>query len=463
MNPSVRAASHVVTRRRGPRIVIAAVAIVLASSMFAALVAADRSADRWTPLAVPIGIFLIAALVRPLEPAPGEKFTLGAAVAFFAASVLPASEAIALVASAAVIAKLVQHSSVLNASVNVAIMLAATAAAAVTGSAPIGAPLGRLVIAGGAYTAITLAGVGVMVVASRDWAAGLAFLRRELLPTLTLVSVGAIAALLWTHDVIAVLLLGIPLAAIERGLRIAARERATVTELSATNEAQRQFTEDAAHELRTPLTALIGELAYVGIGSLDGAELEALASARRTAESLRVMTERLLTFSRAGAVTAGPPADLADVAGEVVARVPARPGVTLRLAAPTALSVAVAPELLSVIVHDIVANAIAYTEAGTIDVEVGELRDLVVLEVRDTGIGIPADELERVFDRFFRGARARALAPGSGLGLAIVRRIVEAHGGSVTVTSGAGAGTTVRVELPVVARPTMPLTSRITS
>jgi signal transduction histidine kinase len=72
-----------------------------------------------------------------------------------------------------------------------------------------------------------------------------------------------------------------------------------------------------------------------------------------------------------------------------------------------------------------------------------------VLIVRDTGIGMTTDELERAFDRFFRAQRARALAPGSGLGLAIVRGIAQAHGGSVTVTSRPDHGTTVEVRLPL--------------
>ena len=449
MRSSVRAAGHAVARRRGPRVIVPAMAIVIASVAVVLAVAARHSAAQWTPLGVPIGIFLIVALIRPLEPAPGEKFTLAAAVAFFAASVLPATEALALVACAVVVAKVAQRSSALNASVNVAIMSAATAAAAaIVATSPSGLQLARLVLAAAAYATVTLAGVGVMVVASRDAAAGLGFLRREALPTATLVTVGAIAALLWIHDVIAILLLAVPLAAIDRGLRIAASERAAVAALSAANEAQVQFTEDVAHELRTPLTALIGELAYIDAGALDPADGEAIASARRTADALRLLTERLLTFSRAGAVADGATADLAAIARDVIGRGVPRPGVVVRLAAPHNLDVAVMPELLGAVVHDIITNALAYTETGTVDVELIELRDRGVLVVTDTGIGIPSDDLRRVFDRFFRGARARSLAAGSGLGLAIARRIVEAHGGSVTVTSAPGTGTTVRVELP---------------
>ena len=451
-------AGHTVTRRRDPRVTATAVAVVLLAVALDTLAVLGAGARPWTPLAVPIGVFVIVALIRPLEPAPGEKFTLGAAVAFFAATVLPGLEAVVVVTSAALIAKIVQRASPLSTAVNVAIMSAATAAAAtVIASFKVGDHVPALALAGAAYTAVTLAGVGSMIAASQGLRALRDFVGRELLPTLTLVSVGAIGALIWERDVIAILILAIPLAAIERGLRVAARERTAVAALREANEAQRQFTEDAAHEIRTPLTALIGDLAYVRAGSLGPAEAEALSSAQRTAGSLQLLTDRLLAFARAGVVAApqqadqtGPAgqADLADVAREIVARLDARPGVAVRLAAPAGLEAAVGPELLRAVVQDVVANAVAYTETGTIELAVEERGGSAVLRVSDTGIGIPAEELARVFDRFYRGARARALAPGSGLGLAIVRRIVEAHGGSVTLTSAVGGGTTVQVELP---------------
>lgn len=449
MNPSVRVAGHAVTRRRDPRVTIAAASVVCAAMAITitAAIAASRAPTTWTPLAIPIGIFLIVALVRPLEPAPGEKLTVGAAVAFFAAGVLPLHEAVVLVVATALLAKIALRASLLNTAVNVSIMTAATATAATILGSFIRHDVIALAAAGGLYVTVTLVGVGSMVLASQGPRAASAFVRRELLPTSTLVSVGAIGAVLWTQDVLAIAILAVPLAAIERGLRVAARERAAVAALRSASEAQRQFTEDAAHELRTPLTALIGDLAYVHADVLPPAEAEALSSARRTAAALRHLTERLLAFARAGGAVEGGRADLADAARDVLVRVGARPGVAVRIAAPQELEVAMTPELLRIVVQDILANAAAYTESGTIDVTVETRGGRAVLRVTDTGLGIRAEEVERVFDRFYRGSRARALAPGTGLGLAIVRRIVEAHGGSITLTSPAGGGTIVEIEL----------------
>jgi signal transduction histidine kinase len=99
---------------------------------------------------------------------------------------------------------------------------------------------------------------------------------------------------------------------------------------------------------------------------------------------------------------------------------------------------------------NLVSNAVKFTlPGGTIRVDVSASTSEVVLSVVDTGIGIPADEQEAVFGRFFRGTEAtREVIPGTGLGLAIVQAIVEHHGGTLSLNSAPGRGTTVRVRLP---------------
>jgi signal transduction histidine kinase len=161
-----------------------------------------------------------------------------------------------------------------------------------------------------------------------------------------------------------------------------------------------------------------------------------------------VLTERLLTLSRAEAGAEGGQADLAALAREVVARVERRAGVALTFAGPDHAETRISPELARAIVGDLVTNAVAYTEQGAIEVRVEPRGGSTALVVRDTGIGIAPDELGRVFDRFYRGSLARSLARGSGLGLSIVRGIAEAHRGSVTITSTPGRGTVVEVLLP---------------
>ena len=102
------------------------------------------------------------------------------------------------------------------------------------------------------------------------------------------------------------------------------------------------------------------------------------------------------------------------------------------------------------VVDNLVSNAIKYSPAGgTVTVALQSAADTVELTVEDTGIGIPADEVGLVFDRFFRGSQALAShIPGTGLGLDIVSSIVAAHGGQVSLDSEVGRGTTFRVVLP---------------
>ena len=108
-------------------------------------------------------------------------------------------------------------------------------------------------------------------------------------------------------------------------------------------------------------------------------------------------------------------------------------------------------ERLVQLIGNLLSNALKFTPAGgTVTVRAFLDGGNVVLEVADTGIGIPADEQDRLFQRFFRSSTATQQAiPGTGLGLVISRAIAEAHGGTIDVTSQAGAGSCFRIELPV--------------
>jgi two-component system, OmpR family, phosphate regulon sensor histidine kinase PhoR len=106
---------------------------------------------------------------------------------------------------------------------------------------------------------------------------------------------------------------------------------------------------------------------------------------------------------------------------------------------------------LAQVLDNLVSNALKFTpEGGRVEVRTSTTDDYVYLEVEDSGIGIPAAEQPRLFERFFRAASATERAiPGTGLGLAIVKAIVEAHAGRIEVVSAPGKGTTFRVELPL--------------
>src|SRR5206468_13097543 len=109
------------------------------------------------------------------------------------------------------------------------------------------------------------------------------------------------------------------------------------------------------------------------------------------------------------------------------------------------------PNDLQQIILNLVANAIRYTPAGgRVEITMGRLDGLAFVEVSDTGIGIPAEALPRIFDRFYRGENARAHAPeGSGLGLAICQVLAKAHGGRIEVDSEYRKGSCFKLLLPV--------------
>ena len=141
--------------------------------------------------------------------------------------------------------------------------------------------------------------------------------------------------------------------------------------------------------------------------------------------------------------------DLGVLLGDVVRLFAARAGtegVELRAGAPATLPlVDIDPLRVREVIANLVANALRYTpRGGRIDLAAASTDEAVTIEVKDTGAGIPAEDLPRIFDRFAEGDDSR----GSGLGLAIARRLTEAHGGSIAAASVVGAGTTMTIRLP---------------
>lgn len=401
------------------------------------------------PLAAGLTALLVAALLRPVEPAPGTKVTLAGAVSVFAVCVMPGLPAVGSALVATVLAKLLQRASLPNLSVN------AAKAAGASGAAGLvvlwGGPSAEvLALAGLLHAAVTLAAVGTMVRATSGAAALRKFLGREALPTATLAATGTIGALLWSAAPVATLLLVLPLAMVERAARASAASAAAARSLAGALEAQQAFAADAAHELRTPLTALRGNLGYIDATQLPADERDALAGAKDDLARLLALIERLLTLARVGGsqvVRRG--VDLAAEVREAARLERPREGVKLSCSVPQDLLVAVPQELLGTVLRDLISNAVTYTLEGSVHISARASGTRAVLTVTDTGIGLDDGELQRAFERFFRGARARRLAAGSGLGLAIARRIVELHGGALTLTSRPERGTTATLELPL--------------
>ena len=219
-----------------------------------------------------------------------------------------------------------------------------------------------------------------------------------------------------------------------------------------------RFSADASHEIRTPLTILRGELeSLLETHGMTSELRESLGSALEETERLSRIVEQLLEMTRLEAgekIADFKRFDLAEMTRTAVDQMRLladEKNVRLNFAGTENLHVLGDPIRLRQVVVNLVDNAIKYTSpGGSISVSSVHAHDRAILEVADTGIGIPTDALPHVFERFYRvdGARSRQLG-GTGLGLAIVKSICTAFGGDVTVESSAGSGTTFRVELPL--------------
>jgi two-component system OmpR family sensor kinase len=224
-------------------------------------------------------------------------------------------------------------------------------------------------------------------------------------------------------------------------------------------EAQRRFTSDAAHELRSPLSRLRAELEITLRRPRDTGEYEeSLGSCLEEVVRLSRLTEQLLVLARldAGdALAAAPePVALAPILEEAIRRLypdTRQRRLDVALGAAPGLSVRIAPEAASLVVTNLLENAVKFSPPGgrvTVDARADGAEAIVA--VSDSGPGIAADDVPRIFERFFRGAAARASeAPGVGLGLAISRTIVEEYGGRIAVESRPGGGATFSVRLPL--------------
>jgi signal transduction histidine kinase len=248
--------------------------------------------------------------------------------------------------------------------------------------------------------------------------------------------------------------------------RVTATSRDEVGELArAFNEMSRQLAEvdrfrrdlvaNASHELRTPLGALRARLENIADG-VEPADSRAIADALSQVERLGVLVEQLLDLSKLESGTV--PLELTEIrAGELLDDALAEwteharsRGIRIELdpGSPD-LVLRVDADRMRQVLGNLVANAIRHSpDAGRVLLSARADGTTNRLEVSDEGPGIAADELERVFERFYRSDRARSADGGAGLGLAIARWIVELHGGTIRAAPGAPTGCRIVVELP---------------
>jgi len=224
----------------------------------------------------------------------------------------------------------------------------------------------------------------------------------------------------------------------------------------------RRFMADASHELRTPLTVLRGELeSLIQEPALAPEGRERLGSALEEVERLASIVEGLFAISRLDAGEAAAEwvkfdlARLAAATADQMSLLAEDKNIQVTCAAAEPVWVEGDQSRLKQVVVNLLDNAIKYTlQGGTVALSVSSIDSKAVLEVADNGIGIPAEALPRVFDRFFRvdKARSRELG-GAGLGLSIVKSICAAHHGRVEASSTPGQGSRLRVELPLASAP----------
>jgi len=213
-----------------------------------------------------------------------------------------------------------------------------------------------------------------------------------------------------------------------------------------------------SHELRTPLTSIIGYVEMLREEGMSGPNADHCAEViERNAERLLRLVGDLLFLSR---IQSGKmamefrSADLADIAACTVEELrpeAQRKHIDLALSATAIPRLAVDPTRIAQLLGNLLSNAVKFTpDGGRVEVRIGREGGQVVLAVADTGVGIPAADRERIFERFFRTAIAtRQAVQGTGLGLTITKAIVEAHHGTIAVDSDEGRGSTFTVRLPL--------------
>jgi PAS domain S-box-containing protein len=242
--------------------------------------------------------------------------------------------------------------------------------------------------------------------------------------------------------------------------RVLEREREQVERLRMLDRLKDEFVALVSHELRTPLTSIRGyvELLLEGMaGEPTPEQARLLAVIDRNAHRLEHLVGDLLFIAQVEAgkmELATGPVELKQIAAEAVES--ARPladqkQIELTLETESVPALEGDRARLGQLLDNFLSNAIKFTpEGGLVQVRVGSHEGDALIEIADTGMGIPADEQERLFQRFFRSSKASAEAiQGTGLGLTISKAIAEAHGGEITFTSVENQGTVFRITLPL--------------
>lgn len=234
-------------------------------------------------------------------------------------------------------------------------------------------------------------------------------------------------------------------------IRALARSFNTMTgRLQDADRLRRDLMADVAHELRTPLSVLQGRLEGVldGVYSRDDLQISQLLEETQVLSRL-IDDLRTLALSEAGALKLQlEPTEIVGLVQDVARSMEAdaaRRGIAVEVKSdvgPTVIDLD--PIRIREVLLNLLSNALRHTSRGSVELSITSAGETIRIAVADTGVGMSAEAVARVFDRFYTGDSSR----GSGLGLAIARAIVVAHGGSITASSVEGRGTTITFSVP---------------
>ena len=235
----------------------------------------------------------------------------------------------------------------------------------------------------------------------------------------------------------------------EQGVLVVIRDR---TEEMRRETAEREFVSNAAHELRNPLAGISGAIEVLQAGAKDDPEAldHFLARLGEDVDRMSRLMQSLLTLARVEALPerGAEVVDVAEAGADAIASVEQQGGPELRVEVEPGLAADADPTLLRQVLIGLLSNAARHTEAdGSVTLRASRVDDEALIEVIDTGTGIPAADLDRVFERFYRSSDALA-HEGFGLGLAIAKRMVEVMGGAIGAASEQGRGSVFWVRLP---------------
>ncbi len=218
-------------------------------------------------------------------------------------------------------------------------------------------------------------------------------------------------------------------------------------------QAETRFTSNASHELRTPVAVIMAQCEY----ALDNAQSEeelydAIAAVQKQGYRMSHLIETLLVFTRMEQDTEKYPRAETDISALVESvcedfRLIAERNISVTEHCPPGIAARVNRELMILLLNNLIQNAIRYgRDNGSVQVALSEKGDELCLQVKDDGVGIAEQDLNRIWERFYRSDRSRSTR-GLGLGLSLVKQIAEYHGGSASVESRPGQGSTFTVKI----------------